>query len=526
MWEDRRSREQQPEPNPAPAAAQSPATAADPQAAKPAPGEAINFAAEPVRIFAAEPAGETISLPAVGVQGLAAGGGWENWEHGPYSQFPPKRQLVMEYYLMARLDPTIKTALRLLTTLILGKLGEYHHDDPNVQERGQELLGRIQGGPRAVVSQLLSGLWAGFAIPQLQWQTEGSEWYIASTDLLHPFTFFKRGAAGTDATGRPAGEGIALDRKTGRVEEVKQFSSDMGGGGGELTLTREQIIYWPAFRELREEVYGVSLLQAARPSWFAKVKLSTYWNTLCEKTGMETPVFFVPPGGFPDPETQQEISWAQWVMKIWATIKPGMGLALPGDPDRPWNMEVLAPKGDGTVFAVRDQHLDADLWKAMLFPRLLFEEPEHGTRAQSETVMDLMLELVDGLRSELGGDNSGVLIEQLVRPLLLYNVGEQEHYGTWAWDPMRDADLERLARILETVERARSQAAMGGRTEPADERKWRETFGEVYADADEIATASPDGKANRGGAGADASVRSAENGNGEGTEQQMRMRYR
>jgi len=267
--------------------------------------------------------------PAEGARGLTAAGGWERWETGPYNAFPQRRQLVSEFYLMARHDPTIKAALAVLRTLILGRLGSYQHEDDNIRERVEELLGRIEGGVRGTVARLTSAFWAGFAVPELRWAADGREWWVERLDLLHPLTFFNRHGYGTEGENRA--EGIALDPATGRVETLTQWGGKEGRES--RTLTREQVIYWPANRELREEVYGVSLLQAARPAWFAKVKLGIYWNTFAEKIAMPTPLFRVPHTMITHPKTSEQVSLATWIMEVYETLKPGMAMAIPGDAD-------------------------------------------------------------------------------------------------------------------------------------------------------------------------------------------------
>jgi len=150
-------------------------------------------------------------------------------------------------------------------------------------------------------------------------------------------------------------------------------------------------------------------------------------------------------------------------------------------------MDTLTPNSDGgEAFERRMRSLDAELWLAALTPQLLMQEPEHGSRAQADTALDLMLQLIDGIRQDIAGDNTGAIIEQLVRPLIIYNLGEQEHYGTWAWQELQDADLERLARVFEAVQRARAIAAQNGGMDPADERVMREQFDEIMAAPEEL----------------------------------------
>jgi hypothetical protein len=93
-----------------------------------------------------------------------------------------------------------------------------------------------------------------------------------------------------------------------------------------------------------------------------------------------------------------------------------------------------------------------------------------------------------------------VLVWQVVEPLLRYNYGEMDDMGEWGFEPLQDEDLELLAGVYESVQRGRATAATAGlQTQEADERKTRETFGAVLADANDVdLTAQPTNSA-RGG---------------------------
>jgi hypothetical protein len=414
---------------------------------------------------------------------MTADAGWEEWQPGPYKKFAPKAQLVAEYWLMRTYEPTTKRVLALLRTLILNTLGEYRHPDAAIAERVNGWLSRIEGGMQRVVGDLLSAFWAGFAVAEPIWETEAQEWWVKRVDLLHPLTFFNRNAS------RPEdAEGIQLDPKTGRVEKVRQFSSKPGGGSAELKI--EEVLYWPMFAELREEVLGQSLLAAARRGWFSKTKIENFWNTFAEKAAMPTPVFVVAPGTVKDPATGQDVSIGKLLVDTYAKVTPGMALSIPYVEGLEPKMLTLVPSdGASTTFERLTEYWKNELFNSMFTPRIVLEEPEHASRAQTGTVLDLYYMVIEGLRQEAGK----VIVDQLVGPLLEHNVGKgggvqapalQE--GEWGWKPLQTSDMTNLAQVFETVERGKTEGMMAGLPfVPADERKRRETFPALYAPADQ-----------------------------------------
>lgn len=416
--------------------------------------------------------------PAVSSRGqvMAASFGELGVGYGPYKRFPPARQQVAEYLLMASFEPTVIRVLAVLNSLIVGKLGKYHHEDEALQERVNAWLDEMPGGAAALAQDMLSCLWAGFAVLEPVWTLTGREWAYQRIDLLHPLTFFK-----TQFAGNARQDGIAIDRATGRVETLTQYPVKYGEQ--EVSFRVADVIYWPFNQRFREQVFGNSILSGARRAWFSKTQEENFWNTFAQKCAMPTPVFSVPNTTMTHPDTGEQVSLAHWLMEQYERLEPGMALAIPGDPDTPVGVSTIAPVGNGEAFERVCEYWKAELFNAMLVPRLVMEEPEHGSRAQASSVLDLFYQLLDGIRRELGG----VLVSQVAAPLLRYNVGELDDFGRWDFEPLEREDLELLAGVYEAVQRARATAAASGvSVQEADERKVRDVFGDVLAGADEV----------------------------------------
>ena len=407
--------------------------------------------------------------PRPGTSGLVADEVWEQFDFGPYSQFPTRKQKVHEFYLMAHYDATVRAALLIIRFMLLSKLGGYAHPNPSVQQRVTELLGRIEGGVAGIFRKLSSALWAGYAVAEKEWQFTEGEWATRRLELLHPLTFFS--ATGDD-------EGISLDPVEKRVTQLRQYKHErMQRVDDSITLGVEQVVYWPMLAEAREDVYGNSLLDGARRAWFSKVKQERFWNTFAQKCAMPTPVFWVPQTTVTDGRTGRQVSLSEYLPGVYEKLQPGQGVAIPIDSDMPYKLETLVPTGDGEAFERICRYWDSQLFKAILTPRLLLEEPEHSSRAQASTNLDLFLLTLEGIRSEM----AEVVIEQLVRPLIDYNLGEQSDYGHWEFDRLQEQDLERLARVFEAVERGKAAARTSGAPlSSSDDTRLRSVFEEVY----------------------------------------------
>jgi len=393
-------------------------------------------------------------------RGRSAPVDWEGFSYGPYEKFPSAQQAVMDGYLMQRYDPTIGSAFSLLSMLICGHLGEYKHENPRIEEFVRGDLDKISGGLRSTVNALLSSLWAGYAIAERVWATEGSAWHLERLDLLHPLTFFPR--QGGDKAG------IVLDPAEGRVKEVVQYPWKFGEEPVPFPVA--DVVYWPFMRQLREEVYGRRLTDRARRPWYMRVKIESFWGIFCERFAHPTPIFQVPKGQQVDAQGNPTDNATFYAQAINA-LAPGRGWAIECDADETFKFDLLETKvGGDRSYQTACSYWNAESWKSVLMSPLILEEPAHGSRAQTSTVFEVALMLVDAIRAELGG----VLVHQVARPLIEYNFGSVDDYGEYEWDELRQDDLESMATIVERVVRAGAIAPT-----PADEARLREKFADA-----------------------------------------------
>ncbi len=384
---------------------------------------------------------------------------WDRFTFGPYEALPTDREAVMDGYLMQRYDPTVGAVLNCVKQLICGNLGSYIHEDPAIAEFVNGALEDLRGGLRRTVSSLLSCLWAGFAVGELVWDT-GSTWRIAGIELLHPLTMWDR------YDGKP---GIVYNPKAGGVSEIKQMRQT-SPHEPVITYPIEQVLYWPFWQELREEVTGKRLTDRARRNWFMRSKVEIYWNVFLQRFAHPTPIFRVPKGYQYD-EKGNQITNSEYYSEYIQKLAPGNGIAIEAGPDDEFSFDLLESKnGSGDAYEQACIYQNREIFKALLMSPLLLEEPQHGSRAQSGTAMDMFILLVEAIREEL----AATLVGQVAKPMVAYNYGPTLPPGEWKYPPLEAKDLEMLSRTIESLQRSGAVSLT-----PSDEESVREQFKET-----------------------------------------------
>jgi len=357
---------------------------------------------------------------------------WMQYETGPYKRLPTIQEAIIDGYLMSSYDPTVGSCITIIRQFILSKLGNYNHEDENINAFIDEALEQVNGGMRGVTSSLLSCLWAGFAVAEKVWNTKDGTWTVDAINLINPLTFFDRFDNSI---------GIKYNPESGKVTEFVQKRWKMNEI--EIVHKAEDVIYWPFQKELTEDIFGRRLTDKARQSWYMKSKLELYWSIFLERFAHPTPIFSVPKGTQMD-ENGRIITNSDYYGQFIGLLAPGNGLAIESGPDETFDFKLLESNNNGEGYENSIKYHNKELFKSMLIPEDLITSTDSGSRAKVETSLDIFLLLIESIREELGV----ILIDQLIKPMIEYNFGPQDNYGEWKFEPVRDDDLEGLANVL------------------------------------------------------------------------------
>lgn len=456
-------------------------------------GAAVTGRLQTVRALA-DVASDEPSMPGSGgkafsPKGALADTDWDSICSGPYERVPSKAKLLREYWEMAHFEPGTRRILATIRSLIVSKIGAYEHPDPNspVRDLVTRCIDRLEDGIEGLVGDLLSSMWAGFSVVEPIWETTADGWCIRRADMLHPMTFF----------GEQGECGIAIDPVEKRVTKlvqnpVSQYSPEKKS----TTHNASEVIYWPIMREVREQVCGNSMLAGGRRSWYSIAQLEKFYNTFAMKCACPTPLYLAPNTTIKHPDTQLPVAVTSFMAELLQRVTPGAGAVLPAECgiDGKIISETMFPVGTGEAFEKVLAYWQARHYASLLTPMILFEEPEHASRAQAGTIANLWYIFLEGIRREL----ERVLIHQFVKPQVIYNLGPQpnDNYGEWGWDPIDDADLQLFSSSFEAICRGVATLKAAGLTPTREDmlqvRNWANRILGSSSDIVQRLTLDPD----------------------------------
>ncbi len=390
--------------------------------------------------------------------------GGRYWTHpiwgNTISAYEPEAIELSTYDEMRRTDETIKAGLQFAKLTVLSKLGSYQHEDEKVKEFVDTALDVMEGTVEGFVSDLLSAMWAGYAVAELVYDLMPSgkfkgRAYYRKVKVLHPMSVWPNG--------------IKSDGK-GNVEKIVQSE----GQPGEAVLEKGKFLHMtydgggPSFGS----PFGSSMLRAVHKWWFAKDLCTKLWMMYMEKFGVPLLTGFAPQGVTECPVDGDTESYALamlHMLQAWntktemvfpAAVDPATGGYIKEVP----RIEMFSPQASsGEVFENFVRYADTAILLGLLIPAQTLSEAKFGTRAQSQTHLDAFL----GMLADLQRIIADVLTEKFIRPLLILNFAGLDNYGKWVPEPLTEEDKKGLADNL-------FKMIQGGAIDPGSEafREW------------------------------------------------------
>ncbi len=346
--------------------------------------------------------------------------GWavNRWGDLGGGRFAPDEVGLPTYHRMWRTDPTVKAGLSLLAHTVSARIGDYANPArPDVEAFVRYALAKIEGTLPGVVRGLLTAFWAGFSVAELVWRMvdEGAfrgKVTLRKVKALHPLSIYPDGM---------------LTDKLGNVTFVRQRLSP----DDEVTLPVGKTLRY-VFHAEEDPVWGMSLLRTVYKSWFCKDAVLKFWNVYLERYSMPIIVAEVPPGTSKCPVHGVEETNTQVFDELLQTLAVRTSIAYekPAEGGPP-HLEFLEAKRGGAVGEYRDavRYHDAQILLGLFQPALLMLEPEHASRAQAETQLQVFEQTATAITREV----REALIDGLVRPLVDLNfrgVGEYGAFGS------------------------------------------------------------------------------------------------
>jgi len=323
---------------------------------------------------------------------------------------------------MFRSDATVKAGIEFIRLSILSRLVGYQNvSHPDIEKFVNLALRSMEGSLWDVVQDLLSALWAGFAIGEITYKRLGDGLGWKRIRVLNPTTIYPGGIQ-TDDKGRI----IRIIQRIGREE---------------IEIPLERCLIWSFASEFTNP-WGNSLLRPAYAPWLMKQLLIRLWNTHLERQA--TPLAIV---NLPQAETliwcplhQREERHIEVMKHLMEDLHNRNSLIYSGAAE----VRFERLEGEGEIFETAIRYQDNQILRALLIPSLLVTEGEYGTRAQAMVHQEAFQMMLSGIIREL----KAVLEEGLFRPFIEMNFGEQSDWGGVVFKPFADSDYAIWADVL------------------------------------------------------------------------------
>ena len=339
------------------------------------------------------------------------------------------------YKQMLSDDETIGTGIEYLTGRVVSRIGAYSHEDEKIKELVDRSIESIQGTMTEVRRGILRDSFAyGYGVGEFTLKNENGRWILSSVQILDPtsikFKMMKRddnsfgvGAviqdAGFEEIEIPAGKCI-----------IKTY--------GDNTTP-----------------YGKSLLGKCYRWWSFKKAIPKMWAVALERYG--TPMLA---GKTDNPEDRKKLAVA------FSNIYSNPHIVTNKETEI---QTVFTPNGEISAgYQSALEMCDKMMYRAIFLPSLLGS----GENGGSYSLGQVHLELFNATAAALAEDYADTELECLWRPLIEWNYGTQENYGSFIINGAMPTS-EKL-----TLSSMMLNLAGAGVIDPSSDRKWmREMLG-------------------------------------------------
>jgi len=341
---------------------------------------------------------------------------------------------ISKYVDMVQDHPIVSNATDLRILYALTVLREYTHPDPKIQEEVRQGFVRMEGSFLMAVAEMNSFIPFGFAFSERVDRIEKGKAAIDIIQLLDPRRYDFRGTMGSivDVVYHSAATGdISIPYESG-IHLVNRQYLAIGRNPRGLACCRPALPYAELHRILMAAL-AIAGQRQATPILVGKTD-----------TSLNTPLLDSLGNPYVDPVTGQGVMINQGVsmLRSLEKIKNSSVIAI----DRLDDVVAIAQQADPTFFTSILHYLEGIMLMCFLVPRTILGTAENGTgdsnlnSGHRET-----LRLVTRSQMSVVAE---ALIEQVVRPIITFNHGEQDSYGVF---PIADEDTTNGLELLKIM---------------------------------------------------------------------------
>ena len=333
------------------------------------------------------------------------------------------------YKQMISNDETIGTGLEYLTGSVVSRIGSYTHENEQIKELVDRSIESVRGTMTDIRRSIIHDSFAyGYGVGEFTIKSENGRWILSSIQILDPTTIkFK----------------------------MEKFKDNSYGVGAVVQNSGMEDVEIPAgkciIKTYGDSVtpYGKSLLRRCYRWWSLKNAIPKLWAIGLERFGM--PILH---GKASDNRTKKELNEALENLASRSYITT--------DKESEINSIFSPSSSISQGYKLAEELCDKMIYKAIFLPSLLGAGEEGG----SYSLGQVHYELFNSTAASLAEDYIDMELEQLWRPLIEWNFGEQDNYGDFlVTDTMSSAEKLTLSTVM-------SKLAQVGIVDPESDRAW------------------------------------------------------
>lgn len=334
------------------------------------------------------------------------------------------------YRRMYDTDETVAAAIDFVSMAVLIRLGQYDHEDPQIAKWVNDALAGMNGSFVQACFEILSALWAGYSVTEVNLEPKGSRVMLESLTTYEPETILFR----LDDNGRLMRDGVMQYR--------------VWAGSPVKIPTKKTIIY--SHNRLFGNPYGRSACRRIYKNWLLKDAVLKMWATALDRFGTPLLAAVVPDMMVQDPDypddPNKQISALDYVMRVLNNIQNQTVLGFHKGTDA--KALTQGGSGVGEAFDKAIAYFNKMIMRGVLLPSLLLEEGRKGgSYALGSAHFDAFLIMTQNIFRQL----VEALVDQLIRVLIQLNFGPQQNYGTFEDRLKSEEDIQKLANVFHVL---------------------------------------------------------------------------
>ena len=350
-----------------------------------------------------------------------------------------------DYLSMLRTCPPAAAAQQTVTLIGLSCIGEYQHEESEIQAAIRHNFAEMRGSWGVSKAELFASIPLGWSLSEIEWASNASAWSLASLAAIHPKSHTFRG-------------------QKGQLVDVFYRGQD----DSEVPIPYEKVIHIVNRRDLAfGDPYGLASCKLANSIWKAwKVVMAELvvaakrqaTPLIVGQADSQDAVPLLDSSGNPLKDQNGKIITVPAPQKLLEQLENLDNRSVIAT-DLKNKIQAINHATDGRFLMELVKFLQRLLLLSFLVPETAFEVGQGGlgNAGLAQAHLGLLGQSVGQIANQIKEE----IVEKIVRPLITWNFGEQENYGSFAEPEQGESDRVALIQAI-------SNAALNGGFNDAD----------------------------------------------------------